>query len=232
MECYDGHSGWANSKALALAGITRDTKDPENGVIVRDPKTGEPTGALKESATELVTAKIPEPDAEGRYALLLRALRLLNEHGITSAQDAGIFSDESPDRPTSNPALFARALREGKLTVRIAAAVAMKDGEYEGAVAQAVRLKALHDDATLRFGRVKGFVDGVIEAHTAAMLEPYTDEPSFGLGLPNWTPEGLNRAVIAALTGVVLVEKVAPLGNRSTWVTGGLLVGLSLWMLG
>ncbi|MBK6403930.1 MAG: amidohydrolase family protein [Holophagales bacterium] len=54
MDCYDGHTGWANSKALALAGITRDTKDPVNGTIVRDAKTGEPTGALKEAAGSLV----------------------------------------------------------------------------------------------------------------------------------------------------------------------------------
>jgi predicted amidohydrolase YtcJ len=197
MECYDGHSGWANSKALALAGITKATKDPENGVIVRDPGTGEPTGALKESATALVTARIPEPGAEERYALLLRALQQLNAQGITSVQDAGIPAEEPSDPNASNPALLGRALREGRLTVRVAAAVVMADGDYERPIASALRLRALHDDASLRFGRVKGFADGVIEAHTAAMFEPYSDEPAGGLGLPNWTPEGLQKAVVA-----------------------------------
>src|SRR5207247_5148274 len=63
MDCYDGHSGWANSKALAIAGITKDTKDPVGGAIVRDPATGEPTGALKEAATSLVESKVPRPGA-------------------------------------------------------------------------------------------------------------------------------------------------------------------------
>ena len=198
MECYDGHSAWANSKALALAGITRSTKDPEGGVIVRDPATGEPTGALKESAGELVARVIPQPDAEARFAMLLRALRLLNSQGITSVQDAGIPVETPTDPAATDAALFARALREGRLSVRIAAAVVMKEGDFERPVAEAARLRALHDDATLRFGRVKGFTDGVIEAHTAAMFEPYADDPAAGLGLPNWTPEGLKKAVVAA----------------------------------
>ncbi|MFI5183786.1 MAG: amidohydrolase, partial [Vicinamibacteria bacterium] len=88
MDCYDGHSAWANSKALALAGITKDTKDPVNGVIVRDPRTGEPTGALKEAAGSLVGDKIPKAGPDARYALLARALALLSSQGITSVQDA------------------------------------------------------------------------------------------------------------------------------------------------
>ena len=82
--------------------------------------------------------------------------------------------------------------------MRVAAAVEMNDGDYERPIAEARRLRALHDDALLRFGRVKAYVDGVIEAHTAAMLEPYADDPAFGLGLPNWTPEALQKAVVAA----------------------------------
>jgi predicted amidohydrolase YtcJ len=198
MECYDGHSGWANSKALALAGITKDTKDPKDGVIVRDPGTGEPTGALKERATDLVASKIPEPDAEGRYALFLRALRRLNAQGITSVQDAGTLGSSPTDPELTKADLFGRALREGQLTVRIAAAVGMQEGQHEAAIAEARRLKSLHDDAYVRFGRVKGYVDGVIEAHTAALLEPYSDDASFGLGLPNWSPEGLAQAVATA----------------------------------
>ena len=194
MECYDLHSGWANSRALALAGITKDTRDPKNGVIVRNPKTGEPTGALKEEARALVKAKIPQPDEETRYRLLLRALRVLNSQGITSVQDA---RDDSAPLAPAVP-LFERALREDRLTVRILAATQVREGDVEGPIAEALRLKDRHDSALLRFGPVKGYVDGVIEAHTAAMLEPYADDPAFGMGEARWTPEGLNAAVVAA----------------------------------
>ena len=192
MECYDGHSGWANSKALELAGVTKDTKDPENGVIVRDPKTGEPTGALKEApATALVESKIPLPGPEARYELLLRALRLLNSQGITSVQDARSASGELG----GDVALLERAKREGRLTVRVRAAAGMKQGDVTGPIATAVRLRSEHEGHLLTFGSIKAYVDGVIEAETAAMLEPY---PDGGTGLPNWTPEALSAAVVAA----------------------------------
>jgi predicted amidohydrolase YtcJ len=194
MECYDGHSGWANSKALALAGITRDTKDPVGGAIVRDPATGEPTGALKEAATALVESKIPLPGAEERYQLLLRALRLLNSQGITSVQDAGY----TPAQLDADLPLLERALREDQLTVRITAAVQMGPGKVDGPISRAVALAKVHTGPRLRFGSVKGFVDGVIEAHTAAMLEPYSDDPSQGTGKPNWEPAALDAAVTAA----------------------------------
>jgi hypothetical protein len=201
MECYDGHSGWANSKALALAGITRDTPDPQNGVIVRDPKTGEPTGALKEAATGLIEKHIPEAGGQARYELMLRALALLNSQGITSVQDAGGLTGGGILGGTEAAAdleLLQRARTEGKLSVRVTAAAVMQPGKAGDAVAQAHQLRARHGDALLRVASVKGFVDGVIEAHTAAMLEPYSDEASFGLGLPNWKPEELNAAVVAA----------------------------------
>jgi predicted amidohydrolase YtcJ len=194
MECYDGHSAWANTRALALAGITKDTKDPVNGVIVRDPATGEPTGALKESAVALVESKVPLPDPEARYALLLQAFRLLNSQGITSAQDAGYPAGD----PAGDLALFARAKRDGRLTVRMTLAVRLEPGDVDRPIAEAKRLAAEHRDALLRFGTVKAYVDGVIEAHTAAMLEPYADDASFGRGMPNWEPAALNAAVVAA----------------------------------
>ena len=192
MECYDGHSGWANSNALALAGITKDSKDPAGGAIVRDPASGEPTGALKEAATALVESKIPLPGAEERYQLLLRALRLLNSQGITSVQDAGY----TPARLDADLPLMERALREGRLTVRLTVSVQMSQGDVDAPIARAVALAKVHRGPLLRFGAVKGYVDGVIEAHTAAMLEPYSDGQ--GAGKPNWEPAVLDAAVTTA----------------------------------
>lgn len=195
MECYDGHSGWANSKALALAGIAKDTKDPEGGVIVRDPRTGEPTGALKEApARQLVESKIPLPDADGRYRLLVRALALLSSYGITSVQDARWDGGDLAE----DAALYERAQREGRLSVRVRAAAWLIPGGETETIALARLLKETHTGPILRFGTVKAFVDGVVEAHTAAMLAPYSDDPSFGLGLPNWDAEALKAAVVAA----------------------------------
>jgi predicted amidohydrolase YtcJ len=193
MECYDGHSGWANSKALAAAGITKSTPDPVNGSIVRDPATGEPTGALKESATGLVEKVIPAPSVEHRYELLLRALALLNSQGITSVQDAGYGVDElSRELP-----LLERAIAEKKMTVRMTVSVRLDPTDYEAPIAEARRLAAIHRGPILRFGAVKGFVDGVVEAHTAAMLKPYVTPP-FGTGTANWEPAVLDKAVTAA----------------------------------
>lgn len=200
MECYDGHTGWANSKALALAGITKDTKDPENGIIVRDPKTGEPTGALKESATSLLEKAIPNPEGEARYALFLKALALLSSQGLTSVQDAGGLTGGGILGGTEAPAdleLLDRARRENKLSVRVTASATMSEGRVDEVIARALALRKRFDDDLIRVTAIKGFVDGVIEAHTAAMFTPYSDDASFGTGLPNWQPANLNAAVVA-----------------------------------
>jgi predicted amidohydrolase YtcJ len=194
MECYDGHSGWANSRALAAAGITRDTPDPPNGAIVRDAR-GEPTGALKESATALVDKHVPVPGDAERYELLKRALRLLNSQGVTAMQDAGYTpADLARELP-----LLERALAEGVLTVRMRASVQLAPGPVDAAaIAEARRLAERHRGPLLRFGAVKGYVDGVIEAGTAALLEPYDNDPAHGRGHPNWEPAALNAAVVEA----------------------------------
>jgi predicted amidohydrolase YtcJ len=192
MDCYDGHTGWANSAALKQAGITKDTKDPEDGQIVRDPKTGEPTGALKESAMSLIDSKIPVPDEESTYELLLRAFQLLNSNGITSVQDADVNLKEL-DLVLK---LFERAKNEGKMTVRVKAAVRMQQEDYSTAISKAKDLAASHRDDLLRFGTIKGYVDGVIESRTAAMLEPY--DGSAERGNLNWDPEKLKEAVALA----------------------------------
>jgi predicted amidohydrolase YtcJ len=195
LESYDVHSAWANSRALALAGITRATKDPVGGVIVRDPKTGEPTGALKEKpAVDLVKLKVPEPGPAERYQSLLRGMRLLSSVGITSVQDAGLLSASGDVE--ADIAMLDRARREGRLGVRVKAAVHLEPGKVAATIAQAKRLAARYRDGWLKVAGVKLFVDGVIESKTAALLEPYAGETS--LGTANWTAEALNEAVTAA----------------------------------
>src|ERR1700675_828543 len=89
LEGYDGHTYWANSKALALAGITQDTPDPPNGIIVRDPATHEATGALKEAAQDLVAKAAPELTRAERLTALRAGIHWANENGLTRVHSAG-----------------------------------------------------------------------------------------------------------------------------------------------
>src|SRR5947208_1915517 len=89
LEGYDGHTYWANSKALDLAGIQRDTPNPPNGMIVRDPQTGEATGALKEAASGLVSKIVPKPTRAEELLALRAGMKWANANGITRVHSAG-----------------------------------------------------------------------------------------------------------------------------------------------
>ena len=185
MTCYDGHSVWVNSRVLALAGITKATKDPVNGVIVRD-ANGEPTGHLKESATDLISHLLPKPTEEDRRAALEAAVAHANRIGITSIQNAGGAVEEI--------GLYDAVKKGGGLTVRSYLATSARSGISES---DADRMDALWkqygDDPTLHTGIVKLYADGVIESKTAAMLSPYVGTPS--AGTPNYSVDELNRIV-------------------------------------
>ena len=193
MGCYDGHTGWVNSAALRAAGIDRDTPDPPNGIIVRDPLTGESSGVLKESAQDLVQRHIPKPTAGDTLAAMRRTISAMHVAGITAIQDAWVMPDELS---------LWRALRdEGALRLRARVALPMKPGgpldawrstldEYE------VLIGDLRGGAWLDAGILKAYADGVIEARTAAMLEPYTDDTSNGN--PEWDAETLDAFVAEA----------------------------------
>src|SRR5437899_6488375 len=187
LEGFDGHTYWANSKALVLAGIAHDTPDPPNGTIVRDPKTGEATGALKESAQGLVAKIIPKPSRVEQLLALRAGMKWANEHGITRIHSAG-QDFEALD-------LFDEMRRRGDLTLRMYIAYFLNPPELRPQDLDAIEHahKRFHDD-WIDAGAVKFMVDGVVESHTAAMLELYSDDPSVK-GKLFWEPANYNAAV-------------------------------------
>ena len=184
---YDGHTGWANTRALKAAGITRRTTAPANGVIVKDPRTGEPTGALKEAAMALISAAAPKPTEEDRLAAARAAIDEAHRFGITSVTDAGAAAADLD--------LYDRLRKRRQLTLRVYQALRADATLTEAALDEldAVRTR-FADDPLLKTGAVKLIADGVIESHTAAMLEPYANRPSTS-GEARFTPEQLNKVV-------------------------------------
>ena len=185
----DGHSGWANSKALALAGITKKTKNPQNGVIERN-KRGEPSGTLRESAMDLVEKLLPEPTLDEDVASLTLALSHLAENGITSIMDAG--TDER--RLQTYKVLADR----GALPVRVVGCTVVDPAEgADKVLALATDLRArFSGHPQLRPTCAKIYLDGVLEGETAALLQPYDDHAGHK-GSTTATPEQLNAAVTA-----------------------------------
>ena len=200
----DGHSGWANSIALELAGIDADTPSPSDGVIMKDPETGEPTGILLEGAKRLVSDSPAYREGntlteEKRLTLLADTLAYANSLGLTSAHDmSGIdtFYD------------YKKLLESDALTLRIWYGFF----DYESDLAD---YKAIKQDAEaaletpaiqgiqtqfgpmLALGYVKYVIDGVLSTYTASLLEPYSDK-SQETGLPMMSQDTLNARVLAA----------------------------------
>ena len=181
---YDGHTGWANSAALRLAEITHATKDPEGGEIGRD-AAGEPTGVLKESAQRLVERLLPKRLPYEDERAFRNAITKAASWGLTGVHQAGISEEEL--EPLS------RALQASP-QLRVYAALRMERDPTTEVLARQQELRQRYSGPRLRVGAVKGFVDGVVEARTAAMFEPYADG---GRGSPNWTQQELDRAVAA-----------------------------------
>jgi predicted amidohydrolase YtcJ len=185
LVAYDGHTGWANTAALKAAGITRRTNTPAGGIIVKDPR-GEPTGALKETAMALMSKVTPQPTDEDRLAAIRAAMEEAHSLGITSVQDAGSNATDLE--------LYDRLRKRGDLTLRVYQALradgSLTEADLDGL--ESVR-ERFADDPLLKTGAIKLVADGVIESHTAAMLEPYANRP--GKGDARFTAEQLNRVV-------------------------------------
>ena len=184
---YDGHTSWANSKALALAKIDKDTPNPANGAIVRDSKTSEATGALKESAGRLVGKLVPKPTPAEKLAALRAGIHWANENGLTRVHSAGGDFEEF--------ALYDELRRRGNLTLRMYIAYFLNPPELRPKDIDAIEeARRKYTGDWLSGGVVKMMIDGVIESHTAAMLEPYTDDPSTK-GKLFWEPDKYKAAV-------------------------------------
>jgi len=176
----DGHIAVANTAALKAAGITAATPDPHGGKIDHDDK-GEPTGILRETARGAVQSKIPRPTAEQRRRGLELALADAARWGITSAQDNSEWDDFL---------IYEQMENEGKLTLRIAEWLPFD------APLDELRQKRDHHraagDNMLHTSMLKGFMDGSLGSHTAAMLAPYSDDPK-NSGLPRYEQDVLNQ---------------------------------------
>lgn len=161
---YDGHQWLANSAAMNLAGISAGTADVPGGVIVRD-ASGNPTGIFKDAAEELILKAIPPPTHEQRMASARRALAYAASLGVTSVQHmVAEYADVE---------VYSELLEKGELTTRIYCAP-LETGWQDQAK---VGMRRAWGSSYLRLGAVKGFADGSIGSRTAALFEPYSDEP-------------------------------------------------------
>ena len=167
----DGHTLWVNSKALELAGITKDTPDPKNGTIDRDPKTGEPVGGLEEAAMALVDPLVPPPTDQDLQGAISFTVKLFNSMGITSWHDAAVEWDKGG---TSRAIEAYKAVRDrGGLTMHTAMDLRWNNERGVEQMADILKLSARARAIGLTANGVKFFIDGVIPQQTAAMLAPY-----------------------------------------------------------
>lgn len=196
----DGHMGVANSLALRLAGITRDTPDPPGGLIVRDSATGEPTGILKDNAMDRIGAVIPEPSAEQADSAFSRAMQFAASLGVTTVHVMGGWDDF---------ATFRRARARNAMITRVRAYVPITTWQR---LADTVRAAGRGDD-WLNWGGLKGFMDGSLGSTTAAFYEPYLDAPNTrGLLV---TDSATRRQEIISADSAGLQVAVHAIGDRA-----------------
>ena len=188
LESSDGHSAWVNSRALATAHITRDTRNPTRGRIERD-SAGAPSGTLRESATALVSGVIPPSTAAEYLADLARGLHEANRFGIVSFQDA--------DADDAALEAYSAADHAGQLTARVVAAMHLDPAKDDSQVSELAAKRTKYQGKLLRATSVKIFADGVIEPGTAALLSPYSGRLAGQNGSLNFEPARLNRLVTA-----------------------------------
>ncbi|NQZ86090.1 MAG: amidohydrolase family protein [Colwellia sp.] len=159
----DGHAGWANTKAMELAGITSETKSPEGGAIIRD-KSGKPTGIFVDNAMDLITKSIPPLTKQEKKIVLQKALNKLVSFGLTSVHDAGIFTD--------NLEIFKELSNENILPMRINAMLYLPSDHWQETLKQGPFTSS---DNMLNFNSVKIQADGALGSRGASLIADYSD---------------------------------------------------------
>jgi len=220
----DGHSGWANSLAIELAGVTADTPVPPGGEIVVDPETGEPSGIFKEAAGRVFDVAPGMAAATDPVVGIKAAIRLANSLGITSAHDM-----------SGNFDAFLTVLDDGDMTIRIwegarpqrpidesASEILEQTAKERDRIRQHVEAsgRIALQGPLFEIGYVKLMIDGVLSTHTAMMKEPYSDDPHT-VAEPFLSKDELNEMIAAshAQNFPVAVHAIGDLGV--SWVLDG-----------
>jgi hypothetical protein len=209
---YDAHTVWLNREAVRRLGIGRNTPDLPFGEVDRDPRTGEPTGILKSFATlglsqagrEALRKVVPSASPERQRDRLKRNLESAVRFGITTVVDPQVFLDDLP--------LYAEARDAGILRARMQLALFHPRGTPESELAKFDEARHRFADDRLRVAAVKLYSDDVIEPHTAAMLEPYSDAPGVR-GDTLYPPEEFD-AVVARLDRMKFQLFIHAIGDR------------------
>ncbi len=200
---HDGHMVLANSLALKIAGITRGTASPEGGEILKDLKTGEPTGILKDAAMSLVEKHIPETSPAEKLKAAEAAFQKANEAGITSIHDMA---------EATNFEVYQELLKRGKLTSRLYLYIPITEVELYARL----KLKTPFGNDFLKIGGLKGFVDGSLGSSTALFFEPYTDDPQKkGLLHSQMFPEGTMEKRILEADKAGLQVAIHAIGDKA-----------------
>lgn len=207
---YDLHIALANSLALKIAGITKTTPSPEGGEILKDSKTGEPTGILRDAAVDIMMRHIPEPSVKANLKAAEAALRHARELGVTSVHD---MADATSFAKSFE--VYQELLKEGKLTSRIYFYIPLTEGD----LFEKLKLKTPFGNTLLKLGGLKGFADGGLGASTAYFFDPYTDNPkNCGLLASEMFPEGIMERRILEADNAGLQMAIHAIGDKANFI--------------
>ena len=184
----DGHAGWANTKAMELAGVTRESEDPNGGQIIRD-ENGYPTGVFIDTAMNYIASQIPTSTTEELKNALSMAMNRLASYGLTAVHDAGVSSQTI--------AAYKQLAEEGPLPIRVNVMLAASDPLFLDRLEEGYFRS---DDDTLTINSVKIVGDGALGSRGAALIEDYSDD-SDNRGLLRYNDERLEYLMRVAMNG-------------------------------